>query len=191
MTWGGERRSLLTKLPKLLLTPPVTDNDTLDVGETDGYTWVRVKGKGTFTSSPPLKGFIERTMENGVERFVVDLGDCQSMDSTFMGTLAGVAIRLARISEHRLQLTGVSERNRQSLEDLGLDAVIDIDPPDSAWRGHVDEVRERLEPLVGETDPSDAAHVLEAHRQLCEANEENVKKFATVLDVLERRAVGE
>lgn len=167
------------------------DNDTLDVGKTDGYVWVRVKGKGSFSSSPPLKGFVERRIESGETRFVIDLGDCPAMDSTFMGTLAGLAMRLAKSSGGRLQLNGVCDRNRQSLEDLGLDALIDIDPADTEWRAHVDDVRGSLEPVQDETEASDAAHVLEAHRQLCEASEENVKKFATVLDVLEQRSAGD
>lgn len=169
----------------------MTSNDTLDVGETDGFVWVRVRGKGSFQTSPALKAFIDRRIGEGGTRFVVDLGECPSMDSTFMGTLAGIAMRLAKSSGATLQLNGVSERNRQSLEDLGLDALLDIDPPDTTWRPHVDEVRGSLEPLADETNVSDAAHVLEAHRQLCEASEENVKKFATVLDVLEQQAVGE
>jgi anti-anti-sigma factor len=169
----------------------VIDNDTLDVGKTDGYVWVRVKGKGSFSSSPPLKGFVERRIESGETRFVIDLGDCPAMDSTFMGTLAGLAMRLAKSSGGRLQLNGVCDRNRQSLEDLGLDALIDIDPADTEWRAHVDDVRGSLEPVQDETEASDAAHVLEAHRQLCEASEENVKKFATVLDVLEQRSAGD
>lgn len=166
----------------------MTDNDTLDVGETDGYVWVRIKGKGSFVTSPPLKGFVERRIESGEKRFVVDLGQCPAMDSTFMGTLAGLAIRLSRLGGGQLQLNGVCERNRQSLEDLGLDALLEIDPAETEWRAHVEEVRGTLEPLPEETDLSDAAHVLEAHRQLCEVNDENVKKFATVLDVLEQRA---
>lgn len=167
------------------------DNDTLDVGQTDGYVWVRVRGKGTFSASPALKGFVERSLEGGVNRFVIDLSDCQSMDSTFMGTLAGLAIRLRKSAGGRLQLNGVGERNRQSLEDLGLDALLEIDPSDSEWKEHIEDVRGNLEPLPSEADVSDASHVLEAHRQLCEANEENVKKFSTVLEVLEKRAVGE
>ena len=165
--------------------------EPLDVGKTDGYVWVRVKGKGSFVTSPPLKGFVERRMEGGETRFVVDLADCPAMDSTFMGTLAGLAIRLSKLTDGRLELNDVCERNRKSLEDLGLDALLEIDPADSEWREHVDEVRGSLEPLPDEAEASDAAHVLDAHRKLCEASDENVKKFSTVLDMLERRAVGE
>jgi len=169
----------------------LTDNDALDVGKTDGFVWVRIKGKGLFSTSPPLKGFIERSMESGETRFVIDLGDCPAMDSTFMGTLAGLAMRLSRTEEGQLQLNGVCERNRQSLQDLGLEGLLEIDPVNTEWRGHIEDVRETLEPLSDEDpDNLDAAHLLEAHRKLCEASDENAEKFSAVLEALEQRAVG-
>ena len=123
---------------------------------------------------------------------MIDLGDCPAMDSTFMGTLAGLAMRLSRTEGGQMHLNGVCDRNRQSLQDLGLEDLLEIDPVDSEWRGHVEDVRETLEPLSGE-DPNnpDADHLLEAHRTLCEARKENAEKFSTVLDVLEKRVVGE
>ena len=170
----------------------MTDNDFLDVGRTDGFVWIRLKGKGSFVNSPALRGFIERSMEGGQARFVIDLAECPAMDSTFMGTLAGLAMRLAKNPEARLQLHGVCERNFESLRDLGLDRLLEIDPVDSEWRLHVNDVRECLEPLEKENHESaKAEHLLEAHRRLCEAGEGNVEKFATVLKVLEQRAVGE
>ncbi len=178
--------------PNSLRFPLVTDNDFLDVGIADGFVWIRLKGKGSFANSPSLRGFIERSMESGETRFVIDLGECPAMDSTFMGTLAGLAMRLSKNPEGRLQLNGVCERNRESLGDLGLDELLEIDPVDSEWRPHVDDVRETLEPLEEDGEESaDPEHLLEAHRKLCEASEGNVKKFSTVLEVLEQRAAGE
>ena len=162
------------------------DNDTIDVGEANGFVWVRVDGKGSFATSPQLKGYVEERIGGGESRFVVDLEACPAMDSTFMGTLAGIAMRLSKVTGGKFQLAGASDRNRQSLEDLGLDVLIEINPEGEEWSGHIGEVRSRLEPLASETDESDAGHVLEAHRLLCEANESNLLKFATVLDVLEK-----
>lgn len=168
----------------------MTDNDTIDVGEADGFQWVRVRGKGSFLTSPQLKGFTEERIEDGKARFVIDLEECPAMDSTFMGTLAGLAMRLARVDGGQLELAGVSERNRQSLEDLGLDALLAIDPVEAEWRAGIAAIRDSLEPLEGGAEESDAMHVLEAHRKLCVANANNVEKFATVLDMLESE-VGE
>jgi anti-sigma B factor antagonist len=166
----------------------VTDNDTIDVGDADGYQWVRVRGKGSFLTSPQLKGFAEEQIEGGKRRFVIDLEACPAMDSTFMGTLAGLAIKLSKVNGGQLELADVSDRNRQSLEDLGLDVLIKIDPVEADWRNEMGGIRSRLEPLEGSSEESDARHVLEAHRKLCVANVNNVDKFSTVLDVLERQA---
>lgn len=162
------------------------DNDTIDVGEADGFVWVRVNGKGSFSTSPQLRGYVEERLGGGETRFVVDLEHCPAMDSTFMGTLAGIAMKLSKVSGGKLQLAGTSNRNRQSLEDLGLDVLIDINPDGEEWSGHLGEVRTQLEQLMEKPDEPDAGHVLEAHRLLCDANESNIKKFATVLDVLEK-----
>jgi anti-anti-sigma regulatory factor len=43
-------------------------------------------------------------IRRGHREFVVDLGDCELMDSTFMGTLAGVALRLREIGQGELGL---------------------------------------------------------------------------------------
>ena len=164
-------------------------DDALDVGATDGFVWIRLKGKGSFSTSPALKGFVESRMDGGETSFVIDLLDCPAMDSTFMGTLAGLAMRLSRVGGGKMHLNGVCDRNRQSLEDLGLEKLLEIDPDNSAWQSHIQDVRKRLEPLrEGEPEALDAAHLLEAHRKLCEAREDNVQKFGAVLDALEKKA---
>ena len=162
------------------------DNDTIDVGEADGFVWVRVKVKGTFAASPQMKSYVEGRMAEGETRFVIDLEQCPAMDSTFMGTLAGIAMRLSKKANGQLQLAGVSARNQQSIEDLGLDALMAVNPDGAEWSSHLSEVRGDLQPLENGKEESDAGHVLEAHRLLCEANESNMEKFATVLDVLEK-----
>ena len=73
-------------------------------------------------------------MAAGVSSIVVDLEECKGMDSTFMGTMAGLAMRLMKIPGGKLQVAAPSDRSRKSLEDLGLDVLMDIDPQESSWR---------------------------------------------------------
>ena len=134
-----------------------------------------------------MKSYAEKRLQDGLNRFVIDLDECTMMDSTFMGTLAGLAMKLAKTTGGCLQVAGASERNRQSLEDLGLDALIDLEPKDAEWQGHVGEIRGGLEPLEEPGASPDASHILKAHQELCDANSANLAKFATVLDVLEQQ----
>ncbi len=152
----------------------------------DGFSWIRCEGKGTFVNSPRLKDWGEREIENGVSSLVIDLQECKGMDSTFMGTMAGLAMKLAKVPGGRLQVVEPGERNRKSLEGLGLGVLMDIDPETPAWSGNVSDIRSGLEPcrnLKGKVEQ--ATHVLEAHQKLVEADGENLSKFGTVLDFLE------
>src|SRR5215213_6630157 len=95
----------------------------------DGFSWIRCEGKGSFLNSPVMKAFGDERILAGERCLVVDLGVCTGMDSTFMGTLAGMATRLSTLDGGVLQIADSGGRNRRSLEDLGLDFLMEIDPP--------------------------------------------------------------
>lgn len=165
----------------------MTAENAILVGTFDGFTWIRCEGKGSFLTSPGLKEFAEARIAAGERCIVVDLGGCTGMDSTFMGTLAGLSARLAPLGG-KIQVADAGERNRRSLEDLGLDFLLEIDPPVAPWRGKVDEIRNVLSPAHGPGLPSlldRAKHVLDAHKVLSSASGENAKKFAGVVSLLE------
>jgi len=165
----------------------VTAENAILVGNFDGFTWIRCEGKGSFLTSPALKEFAEARIALGERCIVVDLGGCTGMDSTFMGTLAGLSARLSAPGG-KVQVADAGDRNRRSLEDLGIDFLVEIDPPVAPWRGKVDEIRLALAPLQPPGLPGlldRAKHVLEAHKVLSSANGENAKKFAGVVSLLE------
>jgi anti-anti-sigma regulatory factor len=140
-------------------------------------------------NSPVLKTFGDQRIAAGERLLVVDLGGCSGMDSTFMGTLAGIAARMSAIDGGGvLQIAEPGERNRRSLEDLGLDFLMEIDPAAAVWRGHLDSVRTKLSPpepagVLGQTQR--ARHVLEAHQTLSDVNERNAREFSGVVTMLE------
>lgn len=163
-----------------------TDNLIL-VGIFDGFSWIRCEGKGSFLNSPAVKTFGDERIAAGECRLIVDLAECSGMDSTFMGTLAGMATRLSAQDGGVLQIAEPGERNRRSLEDLGLDFLMEIDPPSAPWRGRVDEIRNGLKTpqapgSLGQIQRM--KHVLEAHLKLSDMNDRNAREFAGVVDLL-------
>lgn len=167
---------------------PVTADNPILVGVFDGFSWIRCEGKGSFLNSPAVKAFGDSRIAAGDGLLVVDLGECTGMDSTFMGTLAGMAARLTAADKGVLQIADPGERNRRSLEDLGLDFLMEIDPPSSVWRGRVDAIRSRLVPpqlpgALGQIQRT--RHVLEAHQNLTGMNDKNAREFGGVVDMLE------
>lgn len=137
-----------------------------------------------------MKEFGDQRIAAGEKCLVIDLGGCNGMDSTFMGTLAGMAARLSTQENAGLQIADANSRNRRSLEDLGLDFLMEIDPPEAAWRGSLDNIRQELkcqEPPSVISTIQRARHVLEAHQELAAKNEKNAGAFAGVVAVLENQ----
>ena len=64
---------------------------TLTYHEFHDCLWIRCASRGCFVNSPALKTVAEKYLENGGCNIVVDLEVCPGVDSTFMGTLAGLA----------------------------------------------------------------------------------------------------
>jgi anti-anti-sigma regulatory factor len=166
----------------------VTADSPILVGVFDGFSWISIEGKGSFVNSPAIKAYAEGRIAAGETRLVVDLAKCAGMDSTFMGTLAGMAARLSALVGGGLQIAEPGERNRRSLEDLGLDFLMEIDPPDAVWRGRVHEIRGELhEPQISGAfgRVQRTRHVLDAHQALAEINDQNAREFAAVVSQLE------
>ena len=98
-------------------------------------------------NSPLMKAFGDERIDGGERKVVIDLSGCTGMDSTFMGTLAGMASRLSAKDQGVLEIAEAGDRNRRSLEDLGLDFLMEIDPPAARWRDHLDDIRKDLRPV--------------------------------------------
>lgn len=158
------------------------------IGIFNGFSWIRCEGKGSFLNSPVMKAFGDERIAAGETCLVVDLGGCSGMDSTFMGTLAGMAARLSTHDDGVLQIADSGTRNRRSLEDLGLDFLLEIDPPAAPWRGNVDSIRGSLKsPQVLKIASSvqRTQHVLEAHQTLAATSDQNAREFSNVVKLLE------
>ena len=99
---------------------------SIQVGVSGPAVWVRVEGKGNFLNSGNFKQFAREMVDRGYREFVVDLVDCVMMDSTFMGTMAGLALRLKELGQGHLRVVHCGERSRQLLSGLGLDQLFQI-----------------------------------------------------------------
>lgn len=149
--------------------------------------WLRVKGRGTFQTSAGMKEYTRRMVQRGHREFVIDLADCELMDSTFMGTLAGIALRLREIGSGGLTVLHPNTRNRSLLENLGLDHLFSFELPD----GVVPAPKPVVQPLADNPSGDPAVQhdtILSAHEALIEADPENEERFKDVLDLLKQEA---
>lgn len=162
---------------------------SISFAQLNGFLLLACSGKGNFINSPVLRKIADDRIASGDRLVVVDLTDCTGMDSTFMGTLAGIGRRLMAM-EGRLQISNAGEHNRSLLETLGLDALMEIEPPTAIWRGKMEEYRKLLSPVDNDgvilKGRDKALHVLNAHKDLSDISESNAEKFKDVVDGLSK-----
>ena len=163
--------------------------NTVQVATSGKTAFVRVTGCGSFRESPSLKQFGVSLMDEGFNNMSIDLSPCIGMDSTFMGVLVGLSMRLSRQYGRRLILTGVRPEVAARLKELGVDRVMDLE----GGLARVEEKREgepppglrHLEPLATANARRLNLEVsLAAHEDLCCLRPENRPKFEDVLAFL-------
>jgi anti-anti-sigma regulatory factor len=149
---------------------------------------VRIDGRASFTNSGSLKDFFAEMIKRGKHRFVVDFQRCASMDSTFLGVLAGAALGLRRLAPPgELILVRVGERNLELIRNLGLHRLATVDAGDVRmnFSGGAQALDNKAR-----TEIESARLVLEAHENLVATDAANAAKFQDVLAFLRNRVEG-
>lgn len=148
------------------------------------FACIKICGRANFASSPDFKTLLNELIQKGFQRFIIDLGECVLMDSTFLGVLSGFGMKLNSIGgapEKGFELHNVSPRVGELLENLGaahlfrmtsgpLQLPADLTPctPSPKTPTHEEITRTSLE----------------AHETLMSMNPENVVRFKDVAQFL-------
>jgi anti-sigma B factor antagonist len=166
----------MSAVPK---SPPVM---TVAVVEQTAY--IKIPGRANFSSSVDFKTLVNALRVRGFDHFILDLSECVTMDSTFLGVLAGLALRNADGMEisadgHKLnlELLNPNERISDLLDNLGvvhLFHVLNQENPCTA----VFEAITHERPLPTREEIS--RNCLEAHELLMKINPANIPKFKDV-----------
>jgi len=148
----------------------------------DSVVCIKISGRATFVSSVDLNKLVEELANRGQKHFVFDLTDCVMMDSTFLGVLAGIALKLASKTETancQPQLLNANPRISEVLENLGM--------------AHLFKLVNSKGQLTNAYEPAKSENVsqveitrtcLEAHKLLMSIQPENISKFKDVAQFL-------
>jgi anti-anti-sigma regulatory factor len=169
----------------------------ISVGCGNDVIHVRVVGRGTFQNSQPLRRFADEMIDSGWREFVFDLSQCQGMDSTFLGTLAGVALRLKHDARGgSIHVIHATASQRDLIHTLGLDRLFVVEADDQFALAHTPNPDEEFEQLP-DTDLANLSHsatrddvadlMLEAHDDLIRADASNRDRFSEVTRCLRER----
>tara|TARA_Y200000002_G_scaffold153474_1_gene126892 strand:- start:9187 stop:9690 length:504 start_codon:yes stop_codon:yes gene_type:complete len=144
--------------------------------------FIRIHGKANYLNCNNFREFMENMLRAKKQRFAIDFTHCTGMDSTFLGILAGVALDLREQSQPgTLLVCSLSERNRELICNLGLQALLSIDTQIALTE------QDGQETPLENTEVSSARRVLEAHQNLIQANSQNAAKFQDVVAFLKNQ----
>ena len=144
--------------------------------------YVRVIGLAGMTTSTCIRKFLDRTLEDGYRRFIFDLRKCSTMDSTFMGILAGAAIY--KDAERPVRVVVVNARSELAdlLKGLGLTELLTI------REGEIESPNITTQMLYDEPTEEEVLEIVQAaHRNLVRMNESNQKQFGKFLEIFEQQ----
>ena len=162
-------------------------SDRLLVAVHDKQAFVKPVGRATFKLAPALKRFSVSVISKGCRTLQFDMSECTTLDSTFMGVLAGIAMwPLGGTEKIRITLWGLSARTHSMLATLGLERIITCH-----------ELDETAEPaLVSENGVQEMKHVASkgetletmrtAHQNLVRVDGGNAARFCDVLTYLDQ-----
>lgn len=157
-------------------------NPALCVAVVERTAFIKVPGRANFASSIDLKNVVTALRERGFSAFILDLRECITMDSTFLGALAGMVLRNNQPAPDspEIELLNPNPRVLDLIENLGILEMFQVKneevPPTLLF--------EPTENLPTPTREQITRNCLEAHLTLMKLNPENVPKFKEVTEFM-------
>ena len=147
---------------------------------------LRYIGDIRYTLSPSIGRFLESVFAGPKPAgFVIDLMETDSIDSTNLGLLARIAMRMRALDAPQVTLLSNRADINSVLTSMALDEVFDIVQDREPVAGPSEEL-----PQVDVDREVLARTLIDAHRALMELNEHNREMFQDVVASLEKNGAG-
>lgn len=148
----------------------------------DHFACIRIVGRANLHSSIDFKSLVNELRGRGCARFILELSECSLMDSTFLGVLTGLGLRMGDLPGQKpIQLFNANPRITGLLENLGVLHLFALSngpvvaPANAEQHDHVPA--EVSKTALGQTS-------VEAHETLMRVNPANIPRFKDVAQFL-------
>jgi anti-sigma B factor antagonist len=140
---------------------------------------IRICGRASYQNSAPLTTFFQKMMANDQPRFRLDFSQCTTMDSTFLGIIAGAALAARKhTSKGEFIIAALSKRNLELFRNLGLHRLTTIEATSSSA-----PLPSEMKALKDQ-NAVNRKTILQAHETLSGLDESNRAKFQDVVTFL-------
>ena len=142
-----------------------------------GVAYLDIAGRANYLNCKQVGEFFEMALRRGSKKFFLNFAQCKGMDSTFMGMIASLALKLIKQGcPDSVVLCSLEGRNLELIENLGLESLVKIqDAPEMFFP---------REFLGSETATKE--EILDSHKSLIAANPANAKDFEDVVSFMQK-----
>jgi anti-sigma B factor antagonist len=153
------------------------------IAVTDATVYFKPVGRANIKISADFKSAMTELRNRGYRQLVLDLAECEAMDSTFLGVLSACALQLGMSADPAHEATAIQLRHPNgrilsSLEDLGVRNLFHIsetEPKGLEYQAAPTGTVSRE--VLSQTS-------LEAHQTLMAIDPANIPKFKDVVAFL-------
>jgi len=89
----------------------------------------KIVGVGTFQQAGGFKTAYTQLLAEGVTDFIIDLGECEMLDSTLLGTILGLALKVRQSGTGKVHAIRLNEVVRSLFRGTGLDQIFEMTEP--------------------------------------------------------------
>ncbi len=105
------------------------------IGREGNRGLVKIVGVGSFQGAVTFKTHYSQLISEGVTEFVIDLGECEQLDSTYLGIILGLALKLRKMGLGPVHVIHPNEMIKSLFKGTGLDQIFDMSEPDAGSQG--------------------------------------------------------
>lgn len=149
---------------------------------------LKINGRASYLNCAPLNDFFKNLIKKQKLHFIVDFGNCNGVDSTFLGLIAGIALELKKTGlEGSITLYNLESRNLEVVKNLGLHRILNINPKANKPKQSSTKKNQESLPIPEEEGHSNAQEMLDAHQNLIDIDSDNLNKFQDVISYLKKQ----
>jgi len=163
--------------------PVPLPKNSIQVARTDEIAYFRIRGKGTMGNALLVENMAAVMAEDGYWKFLFDLEGCRGMDSTFIGTILGIALTVKHKKDGWVCIANADRTCAALLTTLGVSEFV------RASDGLEITGTIETEELVEKGPPGKEQYlglIKKAHKNLIKIDRRNRKRFGNFLSALER-----
>jgi anti-sigma B factor antagonist len=90
---------------------------------------IKIMGVGNFQQAIVFKSTYTDLLTDGVKDFVLDLSECEQLDSTFLGIILGLALKVRQMGTGVVHVIHANEMIKGLFRGTGLDQIFDMTNP--------------------------------------------------------------